>query len=146
MSATSNYTPIDDLVKSYKSELLNKSVTISHEREPPKSQPKELSTVAESTESREIAEEVKPYVEVLNDKLELDPDLTNAGLQLADQGSIPPYFNIKLPISDDKVVKGLHAPVYTSLRWLSTWGVYLLWKVHIQLKIVHGRVIRVFKP
>ena len=49
------------------------------------------------------------------------------------------------PLSDEKIVTGLHAPVTSSLRWLATLAEYLLKMMHVQLKVVSGRVIRVFR-
>lgn len=91
-------------------------------------------------------EEVKQHVAVRPETIELPPDLKKMGLQPVNQTQFPSYQNIKLPLSDDKVVSGQKAPITSSLRWLSTLALYMLKMAHLQLKIVHGKAIRVVKP
>lgn len=143
MSSPANYTDIDHLVKRH-TQQTHQSSTNSKEYEPPK-RSIEAHQMVESVEQTGLDQDVKPYVDVHADKLELDPELKKAGLVVSDQSGIPSYLNIKLPISDDKVIQGLHAPVSSSLRWLATIGVYILSKVHIHLKTVRGKVIRVLQ-
>lgn len=145
MSATANYTPIDDLIKRYKKEQLNHVVSVSKEFEPPLARQTETMGELEQVEMVGVDEAVKPYVQVPTDKIQLDPELKKAGVQQVPQNNIPPYLNIQLPISDEKILRGLHQPPSSSLRWLSALAMYLLAKVHIQLKTVKGHVIRVLK-
>ncbi|MBI2611367.1 hypothetical protein HYW54_01310 [Candidatus Gottesmanbacteria bacterium] len=50
---------------------------------------------------------------------------------------------IVLPISDQQVVSGLHAQVYSALRWLAEWCIRKLKKAHLTLKVIHGKIMRV---
>jgi hypothetical protein len=90
-------------------------------------------------------EEVRPFVSPRHETIELPPDLKKLGLQSVSSTQFPSYKNIKLPLSDEKIVVGLHAPVTSSIRWLATFAVYLLARAHLGLKIVHGKVIRVLR-
>lgn len=134
-----NYTPIDDLIDKYKSEFIGL--------------PKEAEPILKSTEQTQIqeviehepAEEVKPFVQPKAETIKLPPDLKMLGLQPVSSSQFQSYQNIKLPISDDKVIQGLHSPISSSLRWLATLAVYILRLGHLQLRVVGGRVIRVIK-
>jgi hypothetical protein len=165
-----NYTSIADLVKKY----LEKKAAVSGPREfGPISAPAvesgvdstsdavedaiedaevvEADIVQESTELQEVVEhqevapDVAPHVEVKQDNIQLSPDLKNAGLVAVDDTKFPSYQNIKLPISDDKVLAGLKAPIYSSKRWLSMWAMLMLLKVHLGLKVVNGKTVRVIQ-
>ena len=127
-----NFTPIDDLVN---------QVSLPKEVEPIGAEKFEIKEVVE----HKAEEEVRPFVSPRQETIELPPDLKKMGLQSTSSSQFSSYQNIKLPISDEKVVVGLHAPVTTSLRWLATLAVYLLARVHLGLKVVHGKVIRVLR-
>ncbi len=135
-----NYTPIDDLVKKHR------------QRDEPISQPKEAepSPHAKEIEIKEVVEhkpeeEVRPFVRPRAETIEIPPDLKKMGLQTANTTQFPAYQNIKLPISDEKVVVGLHAPITSSLRWLATFAIFLLKQAHLSLKTIHGKVVRIFR-
>lgn len=135
-----NYTPIDYLIKKYKQQS---AVTKPKEAEPiPINQEKiEIKEVVEY----EIEEEVKPFVNVRKETIKLPPDLKKLGLKAEETTKFPSYQNIKIPIADDKVLPGLHAPLTSSLRWLSTLAIYILARAHLTLKKIHGHVVRVLK-
>jgi len=135
---TDNFTPIDKLVKKHQED---KKVSLHKEAEPATSEKFEIKEVVE----HKVEEEVRPYLSPRHETIELPPDLKQFGLQPAATTQFPAYQNIKLPISDEKVVVGLHAPVTSSLRWLATLAIYLLARVHLGLKVVHGKVVRVLK-
>lgn len=101
----------------------------------------ELKEVAEY----ELAKEVKPYIKVKQQTIQLPPDLKKLGVQSTPSSVLRSYQNVKLPITDDKVLTGLHAPISSSFRWLATLAFYLLKRAHLGLKVVHGHVIRVLK-
>lgn len=135
---TKNFTTIDDLVKKNKQ---NQTVSYPKETEP---------IVAEKFEIKEVVEhrvedEVRPFVSPRSDTIELPPDLKSMGLQPVGQSQFSSFKNLKLPISDEKIVVGLHAPITSSLRWLATFAVYLLAQAHLGLKIIHGKVIRILR-
>ncbi|MFN4213031.1 MAG: hypothetical protein ACK4FL_03680 [Microgenomates group bacterium] len=135
-----NFTPIDNLIKKYKAQLVSQPKEV----EPLAAQP-EVGKIKEVIEYEIKDEEVKPFVSPRAETIKLPPDLKKLGLQPASTTKFPTYQNIKLPISDDKIIAGLHRPVTDSLRWLATLAVYLLKMAHLQLKVVHGKVVRVIR-
>lgn len=135
-----NFTDISDLTKKQNTHPISPS----KEGEPAKMN--EFSQLQEVTEHEPQHEEVKQHVQVRAETIELPPDLKKMGLQPVNQTQFPTYQNVKLPISDDKVISGQKAPVTSSLRWLSTLALYMLKMAHIQLKTIHGKVVRVVKP
>jgi hypothetical protein len=133
-----NYTLIDNFIK---------------KSQPPISKPKEAEPASPKSEKIEFKEtvehklekQVTPYVQVRKETIELPPDLKKMGLQSSSSTNFPSYQTVVLPISDDKVYQGLHAPISSSLRWLATLAIYLLRKAHLTLKVIHGHVIRVMR-
>lgn len=89
--------------------------------------------------------EVQPYVEKQPQQPKVGSSLQRAGLKHVDPMKFKSINNVKLPISDDKVLNGLHAPVTSSFRWLAELAKLMLEKAGINLKKVHGHVIRVLK-
>ncbi len=134
-----NYTPINDLIQKWK--------------KPPVSLPKEAEPIPRTPEvalfqevvEHEPSPEVKPFVKLKPETISLPPDLTTLGLQPVKSTQFPTYKNIKLPLSDEKVIQGLQAPVSSSKRWLSEFAVYLLKRAHLSLKQIGGRVVRVIR-
>lgn len=133
-----NYTAIDELIKKYQAPA--HPVSYSKESEPLRK--KEAAHLTEVVE-HEPHEEVKPFVTVRSESIELPPDLSKMGLQSVQSTSFPTYKNVKLPLSDDKIVSGMHAPITSSLRWLATLAWYMLLQAHLTLRVIHGKVIRV---
>ncbi len=138
--AQQNYTSIDDLVKKLK------KIT-------PVGKPKEAEPIPSKLEKYEVKEvvehqpeeEVRPFAQPRAETIEIPPDLKKIGLQATTTTQFPSYQNIKLPLSDDKIIAGLHQPITSSIRWLATLALYLLRQVHLALKVVHGKVVRVIK-
>lgn len=132
-----NYTKIDDLLNKTKKK---ENISLPKEAEP-------IGTEFEIKEPTEHSpeEEVKPFVNPRAETIELPPDLKKLGLQTVSHSSFPSYKNIKLPLSDEKIVVGQKAPITSSIRWLATFALYILAQAHLGLKVVHGRVIRVLK-
>lgn len=136
--ATKNYTPIDHLIKKHQP-----PVPRSKEVEPPL--PSGERPVIKEAVEHEPEPGVGSYVQSRKETIKLPPDLKKMGLQAIPTTKFPSYRTVSLPISDDKVLKGLHAPIYSSLRWLATLAMYLLAQAHLTLKTIHGRVVRVIK-
>ena len=131
--STKNYTAVDD--------LLDKKVSLPKEVEP---------IAAEKFEIKESVEhkpekETKPFISPRAETIDLPPDLKKLGLQAVSHSSFPSYKNIKLPLSDEKIIVGQKAPITSSLRWLATFALYILAQAHLGLKVVHGHVIRILK-
>jgi len=144
-----NYTSIDYLVKKYQQgkDTVSQPVQTwskSKEAEPPVS-PKEYIEIQEVVEDEKIDKEVKPYIKVKKETIKLPPDLKKMGLQPATSAKFTSYQNIKLPISDEKVFKGLQAPITSSLRWLAAFSEYILKQAHLTLRKIHGKIVRIVR-
>jgi len=139
---TNNFTKIDDLVQRQKGKKVDDmGVSLPKEAEPIGAEKFEIKEVVE----HKVEDEVKPFVSPRQDTIELPPDLQNLGLQPVGQSQFSTYKNIKLPISDEKIVVGLKAPINSSLRWLATFSEYILHQAHLGLKVISGKVIRVIR-
>ena len=139
-----NYTPIDEIVKKYEEET--EKYSAAKEAEP--IQEEFLKHDAEHIEIQQVVEhepdkEVSGHVRKRHEKVKLDTELKKAGVKTTEQVTFQKYDTIKLPISDESVVKGLHKPISSSWRWLSTLAMYILKKAHLTLKSVGGKIIRV---
>ncbi len=141
-----NYTPINDLVEKYKRErgFYGGEISGASKEAEPILTRKESFAIKEVVE-KELPKELTPYVEEREEKVKIDEELRKLGLRPV-SGTIkfPDYKNLQFPISDEKILEGLHAPISSSLRWLSEFAVYILKKFHIKLKKIHGKVVRVF--
>ncbi len=126
---TKNYTP------------LNQQVSLPKEFEP---LPKKEIEYQETIE-HELSPEVTPYVQKRAETIKLPPDLKKMGIQASSTSQTTGYQSVKIPLSDDKVVVGMKAPITSSLRWLATFALYILHQAHLSLKIVHGHAVRIFK-
>ena len=147
-----NYTPIDHLVKKHKQELAKiktKSFYKTQDKGKPKEaepfmRPKEKYHLQEAVE-HQPEEEVEEFVKPRAETIQLPPDLEKIGVVAKNTTNFPVYQNVKLPISDEKVLEYLHKPITTSARWLATLAEYLLAQAHLILKVINGRVTRVVK-
>ena len=134
-----NYTPIDDLIKKWQQKT---AVSLpSKEAEPIPKKEIEFKEVKE----KEVEEEVRPHIVKREETIKLPPDIEKLGLKPIPTTQFPQYQSIKLPITDEKIITGLSAPISSSLRWLATLALYLLQQAHLSLKVIHGRVVRVLK-
>ncbi|QQG44367.1 MAG: hypothetical protein HYW86_00390 [Candidatus Roizmanbacteria bacterium] len=131
---TINYTPIDDIIAN--------GGYSSKEKEPAmvKSEPLEIHEIVEH---KEVDEEVKPHIEVKQENVKLPEDLTQAGVEAVETTQFPNLQKIKTPLSDEKILVGLHQPITSSFRWLATLAMHILKQAHLGLKVVHGKVMRV---
>lgn len=137
--STNNFTPLNDSLK--KTVAQTSTASFTKEKEPVIA-PKEKIIIQEITEQK-VEEEVRPHLKKRPEAVDVPPDLKKIGIQPTPSPQIPTYQNITLPISDDKIISGLHAPISSSLRWLATLAVYLLKMAHLQLKVFHGKIKRV---
>ncbi len=137
-----NFTPIQDLINKYK----KKSISYpSKEIEPPI-----------SSEKREAIENVERQekkggkhlattkeIKIREETVKVPPELEKKGVTSTGHDMFNPYKMVKLPISDEDVLSGLHKPITSSWRWLSTLAMYIFNSFHIKLKKVHGKVVRI---
>lgn len=143
---TTNYTSVDDLIKKYRTLKSSRGTGgFAKETEPiivkEEIKQEQIQEVVEHKPEEEVSRYVTPRAETID----IPPDLKQLGLQPANTTQFPSYQNIKLPISDEKITVGLHAPITSSLRWLATLAVYLLHQAHLGLKTIHGKVVRVIR-
>lgn len=134
-----NYTPlvIDQFKKNYSS--FNKEV------EPLVK--KESFPIKEKVEHEIEDKEVASYIKIRPETIKLPEKIKQLGGQTKFTTSkFASYQSVNLPISDEKVVVGLKAPITSSFRWLATLAVYILKMAHLQLKVVKGKIVRVFSP
>jgi len=134
--ATKNFTPINHLIS------------------PPKSAsfPKEAEPIIKGSE-KSIIQEVVEYepsghpkiIQIHPGTIKLPPDLKKFGLQPVSNSQFSSFKSVTVPLRDDQVLVGLHAPITSSFRWLATLAVYILSHSHIKLKTVEKKTIRVFK-
>lgn len=135
---TKNYTSINDLVEKNKN---SDKISLPKESEPIAAEKFEIKEVVE----HKPEEEIGPYISPRAETIELPQDLQKLGLQPVQSTKFPSYKNIKLPLSDEKIIVGQKAPITSSLRWLATLALYILGQAHLGLKVIHGHVIRVLK-
>lgn len=94
----------------------------------------------------ELSSEVKEVgVEKLQGTIELPPDVKKLGV--THSGSQTPVatsaVTISLPLSDDQIISGSQAPITSALKWLSVWCLKRLKSLHLALKNIHGKIVRV---
>lgn len=141
-----NYTPLDDLANGQSSSAAS-GLSYHKESEPlaPARESVDLSEVQEVVEHEPQDEEVKEFVEVKKDVPEIPEEVKKAGVESTAAVQFPSYQTIQLPLSDDKVIVGQKAPLTSSLRWLSTLAMFILWQAHATLKLIQGKPTRVMK-
>lgn len=118
------------------------TVSIGKEKEP--GQPQDL-TVKEVNAEQELPKEVKEAgVVVRSENIEIPPDLKQLGVQpMGTATPIPSQPTVKLPLTDEEIKKGSRANIFSSLRWLTCWCLFILKRFHLCLKVIRGKVTRV---
>ncbi len=145
---SSNHTKIDHLIDENKNQKKPETISYSVESEPisVRSEVKPEATIdVVETEPNIEDKELEKFIKIEKHKIELDPALKKAGLQVIDSSSLDPRHNVKLPITDENIVVGLNKPVSSSWRWLAEIAVFMLRRAHISLKKIHGHIVRVIK-
>lgn len=141
-----NYTPIQQLIN--KSDDQIKTATLTKEGEPIDISAEKIDTSKiEVIDTEPVIEdkEIAKFIEVNRDDPQIHPELKKAGLLSVNTSSLDPKYKIQLPISDEKVIEGLHKPVTTSFRWLAEFALFMLKQAHLTLKEIHGKVVRVLQ-
>lgn len=108
----------------------------------PSAAPNESFTYHESFE-HEQSQETAQYIENRPETIKIGDDLKKIGVQPSQNSKFSSFKEIKLPISDEKVVEGLNEPVDSSFRWLAELALSILKKAHATLKQIHGKIMRV---
>lgn len=103
--------------------------------------------VKEISREVEISKELEQAgIKGIRETIELPPDVKKLGVRPAgpfvpiSQTTVLPQ--VALPISDKKVIKGLHEPLVNALYWLAVWCIRKLKKAHLMLKVIHGKIVR----
>ena len=65
------------------------------------------------------------------------------GVKSTGDVSTPSVSTVALPLSDDQIATGLHQSITSSWRWLAEWCMRRLKQVHLLLKSIHGKIVRV---
>ena len=100
------------------------------------------------SEHKELApkKELGEVVQPIPTKPEIPPAVERSGAVQHTGPTTPipqqPSPTITLPLSDEEIVRGLHAHVWQSIRWLAVWCVRKLQKARIRVKELHGKLIR----
>lgn len=96
-------------------------------------------------EPQRIEKDLEQYIDVKPETIEIHPELRKAGLQAIDTTSPDWKQRVHLPISDEKVLIGLKEPPSSGLRWIAEIAVFMLKRAHLQIKRIHGHVVRVIR-
>lgn len=91
------------------------------------------------------AKEVSAFIKPTSVVPEIPPEIEKTGV-IKHTGPTTPIpkkpTSVNLPLTDEQIVRGLHAHIWESLRWLAVWCVRKLKKAHIFVREAHGRLIR----
>lgn len=132
-----NHTPIHDIIKKHQ----EKSISHTKEAEPFLTSLEPVH-IQELIEHENLDEEVQDHVVVSKNNVEVSEELTKVGVRPITTVQFPTEKTIPLPLSDEKIIKGLHQPITSSARWLATLALYILKQAHLSLRIIHGKVVR----
>lgn len=141
-----NTLPSDDAKKT-SSDDAQQSVTVrggSKEGEGARSQEtprmEEPGRVEIAPEAKEAGlEEKKEYVDIPPDVKQLGVTNAGASAPVADGA----FDDLSLPLTDVEIEHGTHAQPTSSISWLAQWCIRKLKRVHIVIKKIHGKVMRV---
>ncbi|MDO8451368.1 MAG: hypothetical protein Q7S76_00690 [bacterium] len=116
---------------------------------------KELETITgsglEAVGVREIGREANLPAEVAGAgvsihpiSVTLPPNLAKMGVQPAGEAvTLGKGTTIHLPLTDEEIALGMRQNITSSWRWLAAWCVRRLLQVHVGLKNVHGKLVRI---
>lgn len=139
-----NYTDIQYLIKKHNDEIaVTETGSSAKEVEPTVRSPEPF--LIQRVVEHEPEKEVSAFVQHRKENIEVPPDLVKMGVVATQTTTFPTYENVKLPLSDEKVVIGLKQPISSSFRWLAELAIYILKTMHLTLKKVHGKIVRVLK-
>jgi len=81
---------------------------------------------------------------IRKETIEIPPAVRKLGIKPVGPATpVPTTPTLVLPLSDQQIIASSNVPVTTALRWLATWCLRQLKKVHLVIKKFHGQVIRV---
>ncbi len=92
----------------------------------------------------EVSPEVSSSgVKIQPTSIPIPPPVSQMGVAPAGQNVPAPAAPVSLPLSDDQIAQGLKQSIWSSWRWLAQWCLRRLKQVHMGLKSIHGRLMRV---
>lgn len=93
-----------------------------------------------------LSPEVQKYIEQHEQKITVPQALSDLGITAGQDEQLQVPQGPQMPLSDERIMYGLHQPVNTSIRWLATLLLYILQQSHYTIKEVKGHAQRVLKP
>lgn len=156
-----NFTPIDFLLNQATSLQPNSSISSSEQQSP--ANPISTGSVEKTEpiggriiESKPIAEiqegakneqpqqsNTQDYIQVNSSIPTIPADVAAAGVEVSPSAQDVLQPVLELPLPDEKIPVALKKPVSSGIRWIAEICVYMLRKAHLQLKTIHGKVMRV---
>lgn len=106
---------------------------------------RETGLVDAGTQEIELPKEVASVgVKAQPTTVQLPSNVQNLGVQTVGQsGPAGQATTVVLPLTDDQIAQGLHQGITSSFRWLAEWCIRRLKQVHMGLKTIHGKLMRV---
>lgn len=136
-----NYTSIQRVVDEQDKQR-QEHVSLSTKEAEPIKGPTETGGVIQEIVEAQPPADVSEFVQSRAETIKLPPDIKKMGVVAVSEPVFKDEQELKLPISDDKIVEGLKQPITSSFRWLSELMRYLLRQAHLTLKTFHGKVVR----
>ncbi len=118
----------------------NKEVVNAPEATPEVASPKEAGRESIDALPKEVA---SAGVTIHPTSIPIPPPVAKMGVRPAGANVPTPAVAITLPITDDQIAQGLEKSIRDSFRWLAEWCLRRLKQVHVGLKSVHGKLMRV---
>lgn len=99
---------------------------------------------ARSQEIELPKEVVSAGVRVQPTSIPIPAPVAQMGVQPAGK-NIPPTQSatVILPLTDDQIAKGLHESITSSWLWLAHWCIKRLKQIHMGIKLIQGKTVRV---
>lgn len=73
----------------------------------------------------------------------IPPKIAQMGVTAVGQASAPPAIVVSLPLTDDQIAQGLTQSITSSWRWMAEWCRRRLKQLHVGIKSIQGKVVRV---
>lgn len=90
------------------------------------------------------AEVANAGVALRQDTVFVPPPVAQLGVKAVGPAAPPPQTTtIVLPLTDEQIAQGLHQSIVSSWRWLAEWCLRQLAMVHMTVKSVHGKIVRI---
>ncbi len=156
-----NFTPIDFLLNQAPSSQPNPGISNSVQQSPAnpistgsveKAEPvggriiesKPIAEIQEDSKNEQPQQSnTQDYIQVNSSIPTIPADVAAAGVEVSPSAQDVLQPVLELPLPDEKIPVALKKPVSSGIRWIAEICVYMLRKAHLQLKTIHGKVMRV---